>query len=489
MTRLVCILLLGCSTLLLHGQLLPAEERTPTIIDSIVKIEVATQVPNYTTPWKAGSFSGGTGTGFLIGENLFMTNAHVVSDQKRVLITKHGSAQKYKANVLHVAHDCDLALLQVEDFSSFKGLEKLEFAGVPELSSSVRAIGYPIGGNRISVTRGVVSRIDFSAYSHSTIDSHLIVQIDAAINPGNSGGPVLQNGKVVGVAFQGLTQADNTGYMIPTPVVKRFLKDIEDGVYDEYVDLGAYFFPLFNPAMREALKLKKGEPGVMVTNVLKKSASDGVVKAGDILQSIEGFDIDPSGNIMMHGERVDLNEVVERKFVGDKVKLKVLRDGEQKELEVVLKKFPYSRIYARKYDERPVYTIKGGLVFQPLEFNLYTQMRLQDPHIRRVYSNYISEEIFVEQKDIVVLTNVLKDPLNSYVAGYKGKIVKSVNGVEIKNMQQLHDALNPEKKPKFFEIECEGATRPIILPGDLVDAADERIQQQYGIHSLSNLIK
>src|SRR6185436_73003 len=74
---------------------------------------------------------------------------------------------------------------------------------VPKLDTTVKVIGFPIGGERISVTRGVVSRVDYQEYTHSGVDQHLAIQIDAAINPGNSGGPVPQESNVVGVAFQG----------------------------------------------------------------------------------------------------------------------------------------------------------------------------------------------------------------------------------------------------------------------------------------------
>ena len=92
----------------------------------------------------------------------------------------------------------------------------------------------------MSVTTGIVSRIDFTLYTHSSVDSHLAIQISAQINPGNSGGPVMQDGKVVGVAFQGYSGdvAQGVAYMIPTPVIRRFLKDVSDGHYDRYVDLG-----------------------------------------------------------------------------------------------------------------------------------------------------------------------------------------------------------------------------------------------------------
>src|SRR5258708_35609280 len=105
----------------------------------------------------------------------------------------------------------------------------------------------------MSVTTGIVSRIDFQLYTHSSIDSHLAVQISAQINPGNSGGPVLQNGKVVGIAFQGYSGdvAQNVGFMIPTPVIQRFLADIASGHYNRYVDLSFTYEKLTNaPARR-----------------------------------------------------------------------------------------------------------------------------------------------------------------------------------------------------------------------------------------------
>ena len=238
----VFLLVLAIPALVAQTPSLPSD-----VYKSVLRIEVATQVPDYETPWNSGRFSGGIGTGFLIGKNKILTNAHVVSNGRRVLVTVYGSPKKYPAKVEYIAHDCDLALLSVEDFKDFESFPTFEFGDVPSLESQVRVIGYPVGGDRLSVTRGVVSRIDFQPYSHSRADSHLVVQIDAAINPGNSGGPVVQDDKVVGVAFQGLRQADNTGYIIPTPVIRRFLKDIEDGKYDHYADLGVSEFPASQP--------------------------------------------------------------------------------------------------------------------------------------------------------------------------------------------------------------------------------------------------
>ncbi|MBT8037019.1 MAG: trypsin-like peptidase domain-containing protein [Verrucomicrobiae bacterium] len=454
---------------------------------SIIRIEAATQVPDYREPWKAGRFSGGIGTGFLIGHNRFLTNAHVVSNARRLLITVHGSPRKHPAKIVHIAHDCDLALLEVENFMPFLGLTPLQIGNVPKLESQVRVIGYPVGGNRISVTRGVVSRIDFNTYSHSRSDQHLVVQIDAAINPGNSGGPVLQNGKVAGVAFQGLRSADNTGYMIPTPVVKRFLKDIEDGHYDQYVDLGINSFPMFNPAMRKKFGLDQNSPGVLVASVTPDGPCDGVLKNNDILTAINGNAVDAAGNILIDGEKVNMNEIVERKFSGDSIQLNIIRAGKPLSVSCTLKPFPPSRMYAAQYGVKPRFTTFAGLVLQPLDRNLYAAHSFTNTRVRRLFTHYVDEAIFKHRKDIVILTRVLADPVNTHVSGHVGTAVKSINGEKVTSLEQAHALLHPKDTPEFFIIQCEGIERPIVIPGDQAAEASQRTQTNYGISTPSHL--
>lgn len=466
---------------------LVAQEAPSDVYRSVLRIEVATQVPDYETPWNSGRFSGGIGTGFIIGKNRILTNAHVVSNARRVLITVHGSPTKYPAKVEHIAHDCDLALLSVEDFKDFETFPTFEFGQVPSLESQVRVIGYPIGGERISVTRGVVSRIDFQPYSHSRADSHLAVQIDAAINPGNSGGPVVQDGKVVGVAFQGLRQADNTGYIIPTPVIRRFLKDVEDGTYDQYADLGISEFPLHNPAMRKALGLPDDGKGVLITNVVPTSASDGILKPGDILTSLDGLAVDSAGMVTIDGENVNLNEIVERKFAGDKVAVRFLRDGGWNDVEIELKSLSWSRMYAIEYEKKPRYMVFAGLVFQPLDTNLFATAKFDDITVRRLYTDYVPKGLFKKHKDIVVLTRVESDPVTSQLGGFTGFAVDKINGVEVTDLKQAHGLLNPKDAPEFHVIELFGANRPIVIPAAAVKEANERVARNYGITAMENL--
>ncbi len=467
---------------------LMAQGAPSDVYRSVLRIEAATQVPDYETPWNSGRFSGGIGTGFIIGDNKILTNAHVISNSRRLLITVHGSPVKYPARVEYVAHDCDLALLSVEDFSDFEKFPRFEFGDVPALESQVRVIGYPIGGDRLSVTRGVVSRIDFQPYSHSRADSHLVVQIDAAINPGNSGGPVLQNDKVAGVAFQGLRQADNTGYIIPTPVVRRFLKDIEDGKYDHYVELGISEFPLHNPAMRKALRLPDDNKGVLITNVVPDSSADGVLQPGDVLFSLNGNVIDSAGMVVIDGEETNYNEVVERKFAGDKLAVRFLRDGTWNDSEITMKTLPWSAMYAIQYEKKPRYMVFAGLVFQPLDTNLFATAKFENVNVRRLFTDYVPKGLFQKRRDIVMLTRVESDPVTSQLGEFAGNAVDKINGLEVTDLKHAHALLHAKDAPEFHVIELFGASRPVVIASAAVAEADRRVAANYGITKLENLV-
>ena len=459
---------------------------------SMVRISTTSQQPDYTVPWNPGSVVSGVGAGFVISGKRILTNAHVASNATFITVAKEGDPTPWEARVLHVAHDCDLALLEVYDETFFEGTKPLEFGGIPELESTVIAYGYPIGGDRLSVTRGIVSRIDFQPYSHSEVDSHLTIQIDAAINPGNSGGPVMQDGKVVGVAFQGYSGAvaQNVGYMIPTPVVRRFLKDVEDGSYDRYMDLAATYFPLLNPAQREALGLEDEDSGVLVGSIFDGGSSDGKLQGGDVILAVDGRKVFADGKIELDGERVEMAEIFERKFKGDTVELEILRDGAKQKASLELDRpWPFE-MQGRAYDRRPRFVLVGGLLFQPLNRDFLDAQRNDpqkkvDTRLRYFFDYYVTDHLYREHPEVVVLSDVLKDPVNTYVEPFKGSIVDKINGQDIRSLQDVAAAFS--QPGEFHVIELLGEGRPIILDRSTLAEAGERIKARYGVISEQNL--
>jgi S1-C subfamily serine protease len=455
--------------------------------NSLVRITATEVEPDYRAPWNSGGIQRGIGAGFVIEGNRIMTNAHVVSNARYLTVERDGDPNKYPATVLFVAHDCDLALLKVASPDFFKNMTPLTFGGIPELESVVSAYGYPLGGERMSVTTGIVSRIDFQLYTHSSIDQHLAIQISAQINPGNSGGPVMQNAKVVGVAFQGYSGdvAQGVAYMIPTPVIRRFLSDIKDGHYDKYVDLGLTPIKLQNPAQRRFLGLKDDDRGILVGTVIAAGPSAKGVKEGDVLLAIDDHPIASDGTVELEGERVDMPEVVERKFKGDSVKLDILRDKKPLTVTVELGSvWPYAYL-AHGYDVRPRYIVYGGLLFQPLTLDLVEAYQPTDIRLRHYFDYFVTEQIYLEHPEVVVLTNILPDPTNTYLAAYRASIVDEINGQKVRTLSDLAKAFS--ETADRFVIRMIGDGPPLVLDPKEVESARERIKTRYNVVSEQNL--
>ncbi len=454
---------------------------------SLVRITVTEVEPDYRAPWNAGALQRGVGAGFVIDGNRIMTNAHVVSNSRYLTVERDGDPNKYPARVLFVAHDCDLALITVDAPNFYKNMPPLKLGGIPELESTVSAYGFPIGGERMSVTTGIVSRIDFQLYTHSSIDSHLAIQISAQINPGNSGGPVLQNSKVVGVAFQGYSGdvAQGVAYMVPTPVMRRFLKDIEDGHYDKYVDLGITYFKLLNAAQRKYLGLKDDDRGVLVSTVVAAGPCANVLRQGDVLLSIDDHPIASDANVILEGERVEMPEVVERKFKGDKVKFDIWRDKKPMTVTVNLTTVAPYFIQGHTYDVRPRYVLYAGLLFQPLSLDLLEAYQPTDLRIRHFFDYYVLDQIFLEHPDVILLTNILPDPINSYLAAYRGGIVDEVNGQKIRTMDDLAKMLAQPGDQLVIKMIGDGP--PLVLDPKQAEAARERISTRYNVLKEQNL--
>ncbi len=454
---------------------------------SLVRITATAVEPDYKAPWNAGVIARGIGAGFVIDGNRIMTNAHVVSNSRYLTVERDGDPNKYPATVQFVAHDCDLALVTVAAPNFFKNMTPLKFGGIPELESVVSAYGFPLGGERMSVTTGIVSRIDFQLYTHSSIDQHLAIQISAQINPGNSGGPVMENAKVVGVAFQGYSGdvAQGVAYMIPTPVIQRFLKDISDGHYDKYVDLGLTYSKLQNPAQRHFLGLKDDDRGVLVNTVVAAGPCGKVLRAGDVLMAIDDHPIASDANVELDGERVEMPEVVERKFKGDKVKLDIIREKAPTAVTVELDTIKPYLIQGHSYDLRPRYVVYGGLLFQPLSLELVEAYQPGDLRLRHFFDFFVLEQIYVEHPEVVVLTNILPDPINTYLAPYRGSIVDDVNGKKIRTLGDLAKILS--EPADRFVINLIGDGPPLVLDPKQVGAARERIESRYNVIKEQNL--
>jgi len=480
-TRRLAALLLAPA--LLACAALRAREGSPGIERSVVRIEVHAQRGNWATPWDPPAPEQRSGTGFVIRGGLVMTNAHVVSDARLILLYLDGDPTPHPARVRMVGHDCDLALVEPLEAGRLDGLPALGIGGLPRLRSVVETYGYPAGGERISSTRGVVSRIEMQRYSHTEYDWHLSVQTDAAINPGNSGGPVVQDGRVVGVAFQAASQLENVGYFIPSEVIEHFLTDAADGRYDGYPDLGVTLANLENPAVRRSAGMREGESGVRVEFVFPGSSADGELADGDVLLGIDGREIANDGTADLDGLRLHVGVLLDRRQVGEEIALGVLRDGERRELRIPMRLFPRFRLYRRRYDELPRFFVYGGLVFAPLDREVLLTLG-QDVPSDLSYECYLRPLLDPQgaRDEPVVLLRRLEHAVNADLPWAGHLVVDRVNGRPIGSLGDLVAAIEGQREPfQVFEFGYSG--RFVVLDRVEAEGAQREILELYGLPS------
>lgn len=448
---------------------------------AIVKVYTVYNEHDYGKPWQMLGQQRRSGSGCIISGKRILTNAHVVGDQMFIQVKRAGQAKKYTAEVEAVAHECDLAILKVADDSFFAGAQPLEIGSLVEARDKVAVYGFPMGGDELCITEGVVSRVECQYYSHSGAIL-LACQIDAAINPGSSGGPVIKNDKIVGVAFQA-AEGENIGYMVPTSVINHFLKDIQDGDYDGIPLLGINFQHMENINLRLRYNMQEGQSGVLINKVYPSSCAKGILESGDVLLSIDGKNIENNATIeFRNNERVFFSYLIRSKYIGEAVDLKILRKGRVKNVQVILTTLADScrLVPYQQYDVSPTYYIIGGLIFQPLTLNYLQMWNIRDAPANLV--NYLFYgQPSEERRQIVVLTGILANEANVGYEGFEDSVISQVNSRKISTIKDLVSAIEGNKKR--YHIFVNELGKQIILDKNGLEEISKEILEKYNIDS------
>ena len=456
-------------------------------MDAVVKVFCTHTEPNYSLPWQRKRQSASTSSGFVIPGRRVLTNAHSVEHHTQVKLKKRGSDVKYVAKVLAIGVECDLALLTVEDDDFFEGIAPVQFGPLPHLSAPVSVIGYPIGGVAISITSGVVSRTEVTNYAHGGIDL-LGVQIDAAINSGNSGGPAFNSkGECVGVAFQSLKHddAENIGYVIPTPVIHHFITDYDrNKTYTGFPSLPFSWQRVESPAMRKWLKMKTGQKGVLISAVEPLMKDKINLRKNDVLVSMDGTNIASDGTVPFRaGEPITFNYLVSQKYVGESAQVRYLRDGKMQECSITFNAM--KRLVPWHIEGTPPsYFIAGGLVFTtvcvPFLKNEYGKDYDFDAPVK-LLEKFCHGRVEEVGQQVVICAQVLAAEVNRGYEDLHNTIVQKFNGVKIFNLKQLAQAVESSKDDFMrFELDHEIS---VVMDTKAANSATKAILKTHAIPS------
>jgi len=398
------------------------------------------------------------------------------------------AGDKLSASVVAVAPGIDLAVLKLDDETFFDAHPPLSRANqLPRIKDAVLAYGFPTGGTSLSITKGIVSRIEFVPYNFPV--SGLRIQIDAAINPGNSGGPAVADNKMIGLAFSKLGgDTQNIGYIIPNEEVELFLKDIADGRYDGKPAMYDELQSLENPALREFLKLDKSVEGMVVHRPDRDDAAY-PLKQWDVITRIGETPIDNQGMIRLSKElHVSFQYLIQKVASNGLLPLTIVRSG--KALTIALPVTADHPMLLPDLDGGyPSYFVYGPLVFSRATRQLLSYFDsanvirtlglMKSPLIVRALdppSAELEELVFIPSP-------FFPHKLSKGYSNPAGAVVYSVNGTRVRSLRQLVAYLR-DLTDAYVTIEFDqrgGET--LVFPRKEMVAATEEILTDNGVRA------
>lgn len=461
----------------------------PDLRYSVVKIHSTARLPSLFQPWRKEGPRDASGTGVVIDGKRILTNAHVVAYATQVYVQGYQSADRIEAKVVAYAPGVDLALIELPDDEQgfFDNRPALPFAKeLPPIRGDVSAYGYPVGGDDLSVTKGIISRIEVANYKHGF--TGLRIQVDAALNPGNSGGPAIIDNQIVGIVFSGMRQADNIGYLIPVKEIKDFLEDAKDGTYDGRPELAfGTLQTLENDALRQKLGLDEATTGMMVTRIPEHTSSP--LKPWDVITHIGEHDIDNQGDCKIRDDlRGDFHYFVHQVIDEEgNVPLTIIRDGKTMQIKAPARLDPPALMPSiAKHNDYPRYYIIGPLVFTQATQELAASLPPQYIQLFNYFGSPLvtraGEEPAFEGEEVVVVAAPMFD--NRITKGYDGHhlaVVSKINGTKVKNLAHLAKLFS-ELKGDYVTIEfAERVSETLVFNRKDLEASTETILVDNGI--------
>lgn len=304
---------------------------------SIVGIEVEYSVNSIF--YRNKSTATAAGSGIIISEDGYiLTNNHIVNSSSdsyyyelgkanKVSVTLYNDSTKYDATIVGTDSQTDLAVIKIEK----NGLKAAELgdSDAVQVGEFAMAIGNPLGLTD-SVTAGIISAVNREV-SDQDGNSYVAIQTDASINSGNSGGALVNSkGQVIGVNTLKLsgTGIEGVGFAIPINSTKEIYEQLiqYNKVKRPYIGIGGYDLD------EQTAEYNNLVVGIYIKTIEDFSAGEKAgLRIGDVIIEVDGTNVTKMD---------ELNAIKNKKQIGDTLKLKVFREGKEKEIAVTLQEQP-----------------------------------------------------------------------------------------------------------------------------------------------------
>jgi hypothetical protein len=396
------------------------------------------------------------------------------------------------ATVVKSDHQVNLALLHIDDTALFAGInypgfiEKLPVNSTVSITQIDETSGIQKGdGHVVKVFVGGLPKAASSLLQYDILTD---------LNVTGEGAPAFVNKQLAGIMIS-YSSRSRTGQMIPASYITRFINDVMDGSYTGFASAGVSWQRLVDPVKRKYLGVPDSENGIQVISCLPGTGAAQVLNPNDVILSWDGHIIDNLGYYIDedYGRLLFPHLVKGSRRPGDKVTVTILRDGKKKQVEV-----PLSRSDESSYliPENTIgapceYIVVGGFIIQELTAQmLYAygskwQSRI-DPRLAHIFLTRQQNPEHPGDR-IVLVTQVLNDPVNISYQDLSNMIIAKVYGSHIRNIGDIFDIIRKDGSIKTITL-C-GIGVDIVFDENELKLANKRIMQQYGLPALQREIE
>ena len=478
-----CLAFAACLTLILPAPVRGAEAgpKPPKGWESsVVTLDITRRQYDYFQPWSEHSQTVAK-SGVVIAPREILTTADELDDRTLVRVQKGGRGQWSGAEVKWVDYPANIAVVTTDAEKFWTGLKPAPLTDRIARDGNIQVLRWRAGNlenrraefSRFTLGHGVLSDAD-----------HVIMELSSEIEGTGWSEPVAAGNKLAGLVT---SQIGNTLQVLPMPFIQSILEAQRKGTF---TGLGYFDFTWEageNPDTFDYLRLP-GEPrGGIVIEVPRKTGVEPVLARRDILLQVDGFEIDNQGDYLdpNYGYLLLENLATRNKWAGDRVRLKIWREGAARD---VVYQLPDAQRAARlvpedPFEAPPEYFVIGGLVFQPLTKN-YLRGWGQDWERRAPFrlAFFRNEEPKPDRPALVILTQVLPDVYNLGYSEARNLVVEKMNGIKISHLSDLRKALqSPVDGFHIVEFMKGESLQKLVLDAGQQAAATQRVLERYRI--------